>query len=63
MIESSVIEFIVDKLDKERETISAYMMEYTVALFLNIVLIKEGVEKCASIKTQVLSTLINLMEY
>ncbi len=45
MVENDLIRFVVEKLNKERETMSDYLMEYTTALLLNILLSKEGLSK------------------
>jgi len=61
MIENGLIEQLVDKLDKDRDSMSAFHMEYTTALLLNLILSRKGLDRAESIKSEILMTLINLM--
>ena len=56
-----MIEEMVEKLDKERDTMSTFIMEYASALLLNLILSKKGLDRAEAIRSQILMTLINLM--
>ena len=61
MIDNGMIEEMVEKLDKERDTMSTFIMEYASALLLNLILSKKGLDRAEAIRSQILMTLINLM--
>lgn len=50
MIEGDVIKWIVHKLNTERDSMSAYVMQHTTALLVNLLLRKEGLIKSEEIK-------------
>ncbi len=51
MIDNGLMEEIVHKLDKERDQIDAFNMEYATALLLNLLLSKKGLDRAESIKS------------
>lgn len=42
MINEQLIKWIVGKLKNERETMSEYLMQYSLAIIINLLLKKEG---------------------
>lgn len=51
MIDNGMIEEIVEKLDKERDHMTTFIMEYSTALLLNLLLSKKGSDRAESIKS------------
>jgi hypothetical protein len=45
MIDNGMIEEMVEKLDKERDSMSTFIMEYASALLLNLILSKKGLDR------------------
>lgn len=62
MIENDLIEWIVDTLDKHRDTLSEYSFEYATALFMNLSLRSLGKDKCEESLHKVLDVLKYLLE-
>jgi uncharacterized protein YdiU (UPF0061 family) len=62
LIDNGLLAVIVEKLDEERDTMNKFMMEYTSALLVNLILARKGLDKAEEIKSKILMTLINLME-
>lgn len=51
MIENGLIEEIVQDLDKERDQLAPFIMEYTSALLLNLLLNKKGLDRAEKIRS------------
>lgn len=63
MIDNDSINYIVQILKEEKETLSEYSYEYATALFMNLSLRSSGKTKCENNIEDVLNVLNDLLEH
>lgn len=51
MIDNGLMEEIIEVLDKERDQMAPFIMEYTTALLLNLLLNKKGLDRAERIRS------------